>query len=58
VVATIEATEAKSTKTAAITAEAIGISARKVELASAVLSDLEEAATEGLRIIVLLHKLV
>jgi len=43
-VAPIGATEAKASKTAAITADAIGISARKVERARKVLSDPEEAA--------------
>ncbi len=43
-IASIGAIEAKSAKTAAITADAIGISARKVERARAVLSDTEEAA--------------
>jgi len=43
-IAPIGAIEAKSAKTAAITADAIGISARKVERARAVLSDPEEAA--------------
>lgn len=43
-IAPIGAIEASSAKTAAITADAIGISARKVERARAVLSDPEEAA--------------
>lgn len=43
-VAPIGATEGKASKTATITADAIGISARKVERARAVLSDTEEAA--------------
>jgi ParB family chromosome partitioning protein len=43
-VAPIGATEAKTPKTAAITADSIGVSARKVERARAVLSDPEEAA--------------
>lgn len=43
-VAPIGATEGKASKTAVITADAIGISARKVERARAVLSDPEEAA--------------
>lgn len=43
-VAPIGATEGKASKTAAITADAIGISARKVERARTVLSDPEEAA--------------
>lgn len=43
-IAPIGAIEAGSAKTAAITADAIGISARKVERARAVLSDPEEAA--------------
>ena len=42
-VAPIGATEGKASKTAAITADAIGISARKVERARTVLSDPEEA---------------
>jgi len=42
-IAPIGANEAKSAKTAAITAEAIGISVRKVERARAVLSDTKEA---------------
>lgn len=43
-VAPIGATDGKASKTAAITADAIGISSRKVERARAVLSDPEEAA--------------
>jgi len=43
-VAPIGATEGKASKTAAIIADAIGISARKVERARTVLSDPEEAA--------------
>lgn len=43
-VAPIGATDGKASKTAAITADAIGISARKVERARTVLSDTEEAA--------------
>lgn len=43
-VAPIGATEGKASKTAATTAEAIGISVRKVERARTVLSDSEEAA--------------
>jgi len=42
--APIGATEGKASKTAAITADTVGISARKVERARTVLSDLEEAA--------------
>ncbi|HOY88990.1 MAG TPA: hypothetical protein PKZ09_04355 [Bacillota bacterium] len=43
-VAPIGATEGKASKTAEVTADAIGISARKVERARTVLSDPEEAA--------------
>lgn len=43
-VAPIGATDGKASKTAAITADAIGISARKVERARAVLADPDEAA--------------
>ncbi|MEW6226645.1 MAG: hypothetical protein AB1700_00905 [Bacillota bacterium] len=43
-IAPIGAIDVKSSKTAAITADAIGISARKVERARAVLADPEEAA--------------